>query len=171
MKNIQLSLLLFLCLLNSSLFAQFSFGLKAGTNFSTSYGTPEKLEGQNIEAFNLGAGYQFGLQTHYAFNEHFGLIGELNLERRIGKQSIEANQAVEFPDIYILVNRNTSLNNKLTYLNLPLLANYKANKVSIYAGPNVAYLLNAKAEIYDEVYFDQFWGSEGAKSQSPTKYR
>lgn len=152
MKNQKLYLALFFCFINFSLFAQINIGLKVGTNFSTTNGPTESVNEIKIESFDFGMGYQFGVQMRYALNEKMGLHTELNFERRLGLQKIEANYADIFADYGIIGNLNLRRETKLTYINLPLLASYSIDKISIYAGPNVAYLIGAKAEIFNDIY-------------------
>jgi hypothetical protein len=129
-----------------SLHAQVSFGVKAGANLSTTYGSPESMNGTNIESVALRPGYLFGVQASLNLSDRIQLISELNYDQRNGLKKINIGQSIPTPLGEVVVDVDADLENSFTYLNLPVLFAYGGQKFNVYAGPSVAYLLSATSE-------------------------
>lgn len=126
-----------------SLSAQMTFGVKAGASMSTTYGSPEAVNGTDIESIALRPGFQIGVQLGVTLNQRMQLLSELNFEQRNGLKMINIGQSIPTPLGDVLVNVDADLENQFNYLSLPVLLAYGNEKIKIYAGPSVAYLLSA----------------------------
>lgn len=126
-----------------SLSAQVTFGVKAGASMSTTYGSPEAVNGTDIESIALRPGFQFGVQMGWTLSDRIQLISELNFEQRNGLKMINIGQSIPTQLGDVLVAVDADLENSFNYLNLPVLFAYGNQKIKIYAGPSVAYLLSA----------------------------
>lgn len=146
MKNYQWLWITVFCFLTVGLTAQFNFGLKAGASLSTSYGSPEKFNGQELESVALRPGYQVGLQTSYGLSEAFTLFGEVNFEHRVGVKQIQVGQTIPTQLGDVIVGVDAELTNKFSYLNVPILAAYNTGNFQVYAGPNFGYLLRTRTD-------------------------
>lgn len=129
-----------------SLQAQVTLGVKAGANMSTTYGSPESMNGTDIESIGLRPGYLFGVQLGLNLSDRFQFISELNYDQRNGLKKINIGQSIPTPLGAVLVNVDADLENSFTYLSLPVLLAYGGQKFNVYAGPSVAYLLSATSE-------------------------
>ncbi|UOY07621.1 PorT family protein [Muricauda sp. SCSIO 64092] len=125
MKNtFCITLALLLCL--SSLNAQdFSFGAKAGANFSN-------LTGDDVENASSRTGFHIGAVAHIGISEKFGVQPEL----------IYSQQGSVDDEFDITL--------KLDYLTLPILADVTlAEGLSLQAGPQFGFNINSSAEDSD----------------------
>ncbi|AXG72085.1 outer membrane protein beta-barrel domain protein [Kordia sp. SMS9] len=108
---------------------KFSFGLKAGTNFSWVIGAP---------SFELSprVGFHFGVMSELSLSKRFSLQAELLYSQQGGtrKQTIKST-AGSFTQ---------STEYHFDYVNLPILAKYYLTKGwSVEAGPQIGVLLSA----------------------------
>lgn len=90
---------------------------------------------------NLTKGIFDGSTTNYALNYHAGLISQIHLTNKIGLdiELLYSRKGWKIPNDAL--NHNERVN--LTYLNLPILLNYKViEKLSVYAGPEFGYKIN-----------------------------
>lgn len=145
MKNFKLfTLTLFLfSLMSTTVTAQISLGLKAGGNLSTTYGSPEELNDENIEGVGLTPGFQIGAFVGLGLTDGFKIIGEVAYEVRNGKKTIDLATAAPSPAGDILINVDSELNNSFHYINIPILAVFGSGPINFYAGPNFALLTKA----------------------------
>lgn len=165
MKNVQLVATFVLLLGLTAANAQTSWGVKAGASLSTTYGKPEKMDGNNIESVALRPGFQVGIWKKAQFTEGFGLLGELNFEQRNGRKNVDFNQSIGTEAGNIMVETHAEIDNSFNYLNLPLTAVFgREGGVQFYAGPNFGYLLRATGERTTDLTVDL---PQGLPSETP----
>lgn len=143
MKQSKLLFTITLFFLAIGLSAQVTFGIKAGASMSTTYGSPEAINGTDIESVALRPGYQFGLQVGLELNDRMQLLSEFNFDQRNGLKKINIGQSIPTPLGNVLVDVEADLENRFNYLNVPVLFAYGNQRIKVYAGPSVAYLLSA----------------------------
>lgn len=81
MKQSKLLFTITLFFLAIGLSAQVTFGVRAGASMSTTYGSPEAINGTDIESVALRPGYQFGLQVGLELNDRMQLLSEFNFDQ------------------------------------------------------------------------------------------
>ncbi len=116
-----------------------SFGVKAGVNISNLGGRDFVLEPNSIIGFHLG------LATKVEISDAFFIQTEL-LYSQVGGQFKDEFFTVTGPDDPgTLVNSENTL--KFSYINLPILAQYKVAKgLSLGAGPQLGFNINSISE-------------------------
>lgn len=128
MKKIFLSVMALIAVVMAS-HAQVSFGIKAGLNNSTFGGDAADFDGKKSNtAFNAG------VVANIPFSEHFSFKPEL---------MYSGNEGFEYRP-----NTSTELNYNLSYLNVPLMIQFKSDK-GLYGeiGPYVGFLLSGKEKL------------------------
>lgn len=128
----------------TSLQAQISLGVKGGVNMSTTYGSPEEMNGEKIEGVALRPGFQLGLVLGAGLTDGFKIRGEVNFENRNGLKTVDLVTNVPTPAGDVVVTTAAELKNSFNYINIPVLAVLGSGNIKLYAGPNFAYLLSAK---------------------------
>lgn len=143
--------------------AQINVGIKAGYNLSKVTGDwdallveqIQTLTGFNIEILNLDlefeskfrSGFQAGFFAEIKLIENFYLQPEVIYSLK----GVRFNDTFEFDGeyggTYLHIDGEYNYDQKINYLEIPVLAKYKSNKgFSIFAGPFVSFLLSAKGE-------------------------
>lgn len=106
-----------------------AFGAKAGATLSMMTFTPDVTQ-------SFLPGYIFGATVRYTEQNHFGLIGEINIEQRGWKEDFEENSD------------RFSYSHTLTYIQIPLLTHIYFGsprcKFFVNLGPEFSYLLGEK---------------------------
>ena len=133
------------CLVTMSVRAQWSFGVKAGLNFSSMSNPLNKMFDTNNRL-----GPMVGTMTNLQLSSCFDLQGELYYARRGFKT-----------DIYVDFDDNPhNWNFSYHYINLPILLKYHpfGKMLFLEAGPQLGYLLDDsnKIENYDEAVKNEF---------------
>ncbi len=124
MKRTIITLAVFIIATKTAMSQDFSFGLKAGANFTKITGTSFKDE------FNLS--YQAGAFMEIAINKKIGIQPEFLFSQSKGT-------TVAAGGILTATNSNYELN----YINIPLLLRYKIGKILVLnLGPQYSILLN-----------------------------
>ena len=127
MKSKILTLAIAFGLLSSSSFAQFKLGIKGGANI-------HKLQGQSFKD-NFSFGYHLG-----GFAE-IGLSNKFSVQPEVLFSQVNIDTSNQFSDVYNFDNISKV---KLSYLQIPLLLNYKANEfVTLQAGPQYSILMDS----------------------------
>jgi len=129
MKRVSLLMLAFIVLALTGT-AQVKYGAKAGINLAKVSG---KNEGEK-ESFDSKVGLHIGGLVEIPVSEKFSVMPELNFDQWGGKTE-ESGMTI-------------SMN--LSYINVPILAKYNAGGFGIYAGPQIGFLMSAKAKVGDE---------------------
>lgn len=145
-KNLQSIVLVLLLSIPSAVHAQgVGFGLKGGVNFANQAITDITTESMT--------GYHGGAYLVFAFSENWGLQPEV----------LFSSQGSKLPDIDEL--------NEFNYLSIPVLLRWKPfTFLSIEAGPQLSYLLDAKSEgesIKDEIKKSDFGLAAGLTLHTP----
>ncbi len=146
MKSLKVFLTLCLVASFSFAFAQ-SFGFKAGANYSLAYGTPEQLNGEDVESVKGNVGFQIGALAGFDLSDAVGLQVELLYETRNSTKTIEYGSVESSPlgDLNVAVQAESG--NTYSLINLPILLTFGNEKVKFYAGPNVGYMIAGKSDI------------------------
>jgi hypothetical protein len=122
-KLLTFALLLFI---GSSAFSQFSLGIKAGANLG-------KIEGQTFKD-EFALGYHAGAFATIPLGKKFAIQPEVLFNQ------INNDTTTSFSDVFKVKNAS---NIQLKYLSIPILLNYKINKIiTIQAGPQFGVLMN-----------------------------
>lgn len=109
------------------------WGIKAGANLSTLTNSPDDTDTKFLPGFHAG------LVTEYQLSEHFSLQPELLYSLQGVKTEVNFTQE----DSYFFSKQTL----KMGYLNLQVMAKYyAAPALSLEAGPQIEYLLSAKAD-------------------------
>jgi hypothetical protein len=109
-----------------------TFGAKAGLNLATFIGDPEDVD--------MKAGFHVGGMAEIALNEKFSIQPEL----LYSTQGTEA-EVVFFNGVN---EQRETLEYNFSYINLPVMAKYYVTEgLSLEAGPQIGFLVNAEAEI------------------------
>lgn len=133
--KIKLPFFLILLVAAQASFAQFSIGIKAGTNITKVDGKSFKDEfryGYHLGGFaTIGLGGRFSLQPEVLFNQY------------------NTRTDSSFGNIYqTAINGNSNI--KLGYLSIPLLLNYKLGSlVSLQAGPQFGILIDRQKNLLE----------------------
>jgi hypothetical protein len=131
MKTKFLPLALLLCIGTSAFCQSFSLGIKGGANLGKISGHSFKDEfalGYHVGAFaSIGLGKKFAIQPEVLFNQ------------------VNTDTSSKFSDVYQF---NHIDKIKLQYLSIPLLLNYRLNKIiTIQAGPQFGVLLDQNKDL------------------------
>lgn len=131
---------------------EYSFGFKAGLNFSTLEGQLESAEnGSELEELNLTRGFHFGPIFNLKLTDVFGLRAELlysqkGVDYKYNGQSFWIFYPEnENPFYHNGGNRNMRLFVNNSYLDLPLMAVVRLGRIEASAGVNVGLLLSSRA--------------------------
>jgi hypothetical protein len=116
--------------------AQVTFGVKGGVNFATLGGDDaDELEGKKSNTgFYLGGTVNIPISSNFAFQPE--LI-------------YSANQGMEFRESPLELNYN------LGYLNIPLMLQYRNSGFIAEVGPQIGFLMSAKAKFTDGTTTDE----------------
>lgn len=105
-------------------FSQVSFGVKGGVNIAS-------LVGDGVDNLNIRTSVHFAGIVEIELSDKFSIQPEIMFSAQGAKQSINDYEASWF----------------LNYINIPLLGKYYINdKLSLEAGPQIGFLMNAKLD-------------------------
>ncbi len=128
-----------LMLLTTSIFAQTKLGFKVGMQ-SASVTSNIPFNGENL--LKSIAAPQAALVAEFGLGEHFALQAELNYTAR----GFKIKEGVRLDIVDIPIDLGTTIETKVNYINLPILAKYKFGKGPIkgyvMAGPELGYAVN-----------------------------
>jgi hypothetical protein len=155
--RIQLTLL-FTIALAVTTFAQFSYGFKAGLNFSQLAGDSEMdAAGLELEEFNSTTGFHIGALFNYKFIDAFGVRAELMFSQKGMEYIYDGVSYRDFVDqdgdkFSTIGNRRTVLKTTNSYIDVPIMAVARFGKLELSAGPSIGILVNSIAS--GEVAYD-----------------
>lgn len=116
---------------------EFTYGPKAGLNMAT-------LSGDDIENNDPKFGLHIGAAAEYMFNNKFAIQADLLYSMQGLKQS--AYQEFTFNGVTERLDVDSTL--KLDYINIPIMFKYYITRgFNIELGPQVGFLISAKAEV------------------------
>lgn len=147
------STLLALFLFTGTVVAQdFSFGFKAGLNFSKIDGPSEMdSNGSSLEEIDFTRGFQFGPIFNLKFNDFFGVRAELLYSQKGVDYSYNGQSFwIFYPEVgdpfyHTGGNRNTKLFITNSYIDLPITAVVRWKRLEVSAGVSAGILLTSKA--------------------------
>jgi len=114
---------------------EFNFGAKAGVNFANI--------GGDAEDNDIKTGLHVGVLAEYKLTSKFALQTEILYSMQGSKSEFSENE--DFGGFEVSISEENRL--KLDYLNIPILAKYYlTDGLSIYAGPQVGFLISAETE-------------------------
>jgi hypothetical protein len=121
------------CFAGSLVFSQsLKFGIKAGTDI-------HKLNSKSFKD-------EFSFGYHAGFFLDIGIMPKLGIQPEVLFSQVTADTSSSFRDIYQLSNISKV---KLTYLNIPLILNYKFNPfVSLQVGPQYGLLIDQGKSLF-----------------------
>ena len=157
--RIQLSLL-FIFAFTATTFAQFSYGFKAGLNFSQLSAESEVNDtGEDLENFNDATGFHIGAIFNYKFVDAFGLRAELMFSQKGTEYIYDGRSYRDFVDpdgemFSTIGNRRTVLNTTNSYIDVPVMAVVRFGDLELSAGPSIGLLVNSIAS--GEITYDVF---------------
>lgn len=158
--KISFTLLFTFALVATTVAQDFSYGFKAGLNFSQISGDSEQnAAGMDLENFNDATGFHIGALFNLKFIDAFGLRGELMFSQKGTEYIYDGASYRDFTDedgivFSTLGNRRTVLNTTNSYIDIPVMAYYRLGKLELSAGPSIGVLVNSIAS--GEVSYDVF---------------
>lgn len=145
--------LIFLATISVVSFAQLNGGLKAGINIAT-------VGGSDADGASPRLGYHAGGYLRFDFNNRFSFQPEL-LIGSVGARQKE--ESYDDPDLGTIRVKGEAI---VTYISVPAIFLFKLNdKLNVQAGPQVGFLVAAKAKYDIQSDFMDFSGSEDVKDQ------
>jgi len=139
MKRVFVYLILFIGFsqVSQAQYLEVYYGVKAGTNISQLYYTGDQNNFLDNDRMKVSA--HFGAFAEIVFNEFFSLQPEF----------LYSIKGARFKDVS---DDNLRYHYEYHYLSLPIMAKYYVTKrINIQAGPQVAYLVNAKNLSIDDI--------------------
>ena len=141
-------------LILSNTYAQkLQFGVKAGTVFSKQTLVTESMINPIGVSYNRIGGLPYDVNTYTGYN--FGANLELSFklfpddyDKRI-KSYLGLRSGINYSAQGVIVedSNRTSFTNKLDYLQIPILLNFRMNNFNFFIGPQIGNILNVKTEI------------------------
>jgi len=151
MRTLTLILTTFLFIGTSSA-QEFSFGFKAGLNFSKIDGELEtNSSDSNLEEANLSKGFHFGPIFNLKLTDAFTVRGELLYSQKGTDYNYNGQSFWLFypqngdPILHNGGNRNMRLFVSNSYLDIPILAVLRLGRIELSGGVNAALLISSKA--------------------------
>lgn len=125
--------------------AQMNVGGKAGLNYST-YGTKIDPEPDEKPESATGLGFHLGGYLEFMFSDNIGIRPELLFSARKTSDTQTTTSTTETFGTTIVAKTENDVKNTLSYLEIPLLLNYKANdNLSFQVGPGLGFLMSSKS--------------------------
>ena len=128
----------------------FSVGFKAGLNFSRISGPSETdNSGTEIEDFTLTSGFTFGARFNVGLTDIFGVRAELVFAQKGTEYEFDGDSFWRFPtnnggSVLTTGNRRTVLRVINGYLEIPLMAYARFDRVELSGGVSIATLLSSR---------------------------
>lgn len=132
-------------LVGGSAMAQINVGAKAGLNYSI-YGTKIDPEPDEKPESATGLGFHLGGYLEFMFSDNIGIRPELLFSARKTSDTQTTTTTSETFGTTIVAKTESDVKNTLSYLEIPLLLNYKANdNLSFQVGPGLGFLMSSKS--------------------------
>ena len=132
---------------------EFSYGIKIGSVFSKQSLVTESKSNIIGVSYNRIGGLPYDVNTYTGYN--FGANLELSFklfpddyDKRI-KSYLGLRSGINYSAQGVIVedSNRTSFTNKLDYLQIPILINFRMNNFNFFIGPQIGNILNVKTEI------------------------
>lgn len=125
--------------------AQVNVGGKVGLNYSI-YGTKIDPEPDEKPESATGLGFHLGGYLEFMFSDNIGIRPELLFSARKTSDTQTTTSTTETFGTTIVAKTENDVKNTLSYLEIPLLLNYKANdNLSFQVGPGLGFLMSSKS--------------------------
>lgn len=125
--------------------AQVNVGGKVGLNYSI-YGTKIDPEPDEKPESATGLGFHLGGYLEFMFSDNIGIRPELLFSARKTSDTQTTTSTTETFGTTIVAKTESDVKNTLSYLEIPLLLNYKANdNLSFQVGPGLGFLMSSKS--------------------------
>jgi len=124
-----------------------SYGFKAGLNFNTIDGPLETdSDGNELETFNFGTGFNIGIIGNLQLNDYFGFRGELMYSQKGVEYVFDGPSYFVFNlpsggDLQTSGNRRTFVDITNSYVDIPVLAYAKFGRFELMGGVNAGFLI------------------------------
>jgi len=128
---------------------EFSYGFKAGLNFSRFQGPLEESNGNELEENKFRTGYHIGANFDLKFTDQLGarsglFFSQMGTEYTFNGQSFWVFYSDSDQKVYGLGNRNTILSVTNSYVEIPLMAVGRFGRIELSAGLTGAILTGSK---------------------------
>ena len=140
--------------------SKFSLYVVPGIGFYKPLGNTAGFSSKTSPAFQFGFGFS------YRLNENFLLYAEANAVRLSGFKLEQSSRQSDFL-FYESRSLTTVQNRNFTFLNVPVLLEYKYNKHKFGLGPSLRYLISGEGE---KIVMDSTLNSVLYKSESANNY-
>ena len=144
---------LFLIISQNIYSQEFKYGLKAGTVLSEQTLISESMANAIGISYNTIGGLPYDVNTYTGYNFGVNLELSFNLfsedyDKRI-KSYLGLRSGINYSAQGVIVEdaNRTSFINKLDYLQIPILINFRMNNFNFFIGPQIGNILNVKTEI------------------------
>jgi len=153
MKLKTIYVFLFLTISQNICSQEFKYGLKAGTILSEMTLMSESMANAIGVSYNTIGGLPYDVNTFTGYNFGVNLELSFNLfsedyDKRI-KSYLGLRSGINYSAQGVIVEdaNRTSFINKLDYLQIPILINFRMNNFNFFIGPQIGNILNVKTEI------------------------
>ena len=153
MKLKTVFIVLFLTISQNIYSQEFKYGLKAGTVLSEQTLISESMANAIGVSYNTIGGLPYDVNTYTGYNFGVNLELSFNLfpedyDKRI-KSYLGLRSGINYSAQGVIVEdaNRTSFINKLDYLQIPILINFRMNNFNFFIGPQVSNILNIKTTI------------------------
>jgi len=145
--------ILFLTLSHNIFSQEFRYGLKGGTILSQQTLMSESMANVIGVNYNTIGGLPYDVNTYTGYN--FGVNLELSFklfpddyDKRV-KSYLGLRSGINYSAQGVIAedSNRTSFTNKLDYLQIPILINFRMNNFNFFIGPQIGNILNVKTEI------------------------
>ena len=144
---------LFLIISQNIYSQEFKYGLKAGTVLSEQTLISESMANAIGVSYNTIGGLPYDVNTYTGYNFGVNLELSFNLfpedyDKRI-KSYLGLRSGINYSAQGVIVEdtNRTSFINKLDYLQIPILINFRMNNFNFFIGPQISNILNVKTKI------------------------
>ncbi|MAK06931.1 MAG: hypothetical protein CMG94_02680 [Marinoscillum sp.] len=153
MKLKTVFIVLFLTISQNIYSQEFKYGLKAGTVLSEQTLISESMANAIGVSYNTIGGLPYDVNTYTGYNFGVNLELSFNLfpedyDKRI-KSYLGLRSGINYSAQGVIVEdaNRTSFINKLDYLQIPILINFRMNNFNFFIGPQISNILNVKTKI------------------------
>lgn len=136
----------------ATLSAQWSIGIRAqatGNNIQAAKGI-ESITPQ----FKMLPGFEVGITTHYGFNDHMALVGEINYSQR----GFRVREATEMGLFGMNIPLGILVDTRISNVTVPLIAQYEFGKHELKGfvglGPEFTYATGARIKARSDSFID-----------------
>lgn len=145
--------ILFLTIAQNMYSQEFNYGLRVGTILSQQTLMSESMANVIGVNYNTIGGLPYDVNTYTGYN--FGANLELSFklspedyDKRI-KSYLGLRSGINYSSQGVIVEdpNRTAYTNKLNYLQIPILINFRMNNFNFFIGPQIGNILNVKTEI------------------------